>query len=394
MYSQGYAPEPQRQATGTGQRRISIGVPRCSSASERRFPLTPEGAHRLVERGFAVRIEENAGAPLHYTDNRYLRQGASVVSHAEALDCDIVIHLAPLPAADVRLMKRGALLLTLLHGTARGAETILPLLNRHITAIALDLIEDERGNTPYRDILAEIDGRAAVTVGAGILADPERGKGILLGGVSGVVPCEAMVVGSGIAACAAARCASGLGATVRMFDNDVYSLRRAVRDLGPRIIASSLNPHVVEGAMRTADMVIASPGDGFAFSFEAGSVAMMKSGAVLIDLSTRAGAAFPSLPCVEMTDRRLADVCRSRMQRVCFVNPGNAVARTVAMAVSDTLLTTVSRLFSHQTVVEALSRTPGLRRAALTFLGKAVNPLLAAAVGVRQVDINIYLRLS
>lgn len=389
----GLSPEPKLQETVTGQRRVSIGLPACPASGDRRFPLTPEGAHRLVERGFTVRIEQNAGAPLHYTDNRYLRQGASVVNRAEALGCDIVIHPAPLSPEDVRRMKRGAMLLTLLHGDLRTAENTIPLLNRHITAIALDLIEDEHGNRPYSDILAEIDGRAAVTIGAGLLADPKRSKGILLGGISGVVPCEAMVIGSGIAACAAARCANGLGATVRMFDNDVYSLRRAVRELGTGIIASSLNSHVVENALRSADIVIAA-GGGSGFRFDAEAVALMKGGAVVIDLSERSGSAFPSLPCVDVTDAATADFFRERMQKVCLVNPGNAVARSTAMAVSDTLLTTFRRMFACRDVAESLSRMPGLRRAALTFLGRIVNPVVAQVAGMRQVDINIYLRLS
>lgn len=387
-------PEPQLQAPGVRRNSVSVGLPACARGGERRFPLTPEGVHRLTERGFIVRIEENAAAVLNYSDNRYLRQGASIVSRREALGCDIVIHLAPLTESEIRLMKRGALLLTLLHAELQSADTVLPLLQRRITAIALDLIEDIRGNTPYADILAEIDGRAAMTIGAGILADPERGKGILLGGVAGVVPCEAMVVGSGISACAAARCASGLGATVRMFDNDVYSLRRSVRDLGPWVVASSLHPHVVEGALRSADIIVAAPASREGYSFDAEAIALMKRGAVIIDLANPAGSSFGSLPVADISDRAAIVAARKNQQPICLSNPGNAVARTAAMALSDTLLTTFARIFSGSNIVEALTRIPGLRRAAYTYCGRVVNPLIAACAGIRQVDINIFLRLS
>lgn len=389
-----FAPEPLLQAIGVQRHSVSIGLPACDRGGERRFPLTPEGVHRLVERGFIVRVETNAPEVLNYNDNRYMRQGAAIVSRREALGCDIVIHLAPLTDNEIRFMKRGALLLTLFHPELQDAGSILPLLQRQITAIALDLIEDVRGNTPYADILAEINGRAAMTIGAGILADPERGKGILIGGVAGVVPCEAMVVGSGIAACSAARCASGLGATVRMFDDDVYSLRRSLRDLGPWVVASSLHPHVVEGALRSADIIVAAPASGGGYGFDSEAVGQMKRGAVVIDLSTPAGSSFKSLPVVDISDRAAIISARKNQQRICLVNPGNAVARTAAMALSDTLLTTFSRIFSCNNVIEALTRIDGLRRAAFTFRGRVVNPHIAACAGVRQVDINIFLRLS
>ena len=143
-----------------------------------------------------------------------------------------------------------AMLLTLLHPSMQDPATIAVLLKRSITAIALDLVEDRRGMTPFADILSEIDGRAAVALASSMLADPTAGKGILLGGVTGIVACETTIIGSGIAACAAARSAAGLGATVRMFDNDVYSLRRAIRELGQQVIGSALHPHVLHNALR------------------------------------------------------------------------------------------------------------------------------------------------
>jgi len=377
----------------SSRRHLTIGLPACKTSGENRFPLTPEGVHRLIERGFLVMMESGAADIIHYQDTHYTRNGVTLCSRATALGCDIVIHLAPLSVADCRSLRRGALLLTLSHAEMRNADNVMPLLQHHVSVIALDLIEDSMGNTPYADILAEIDGRAAMTLGAALLADTVRGKGILLGGVAGIVPCEVMVLGSGIAACAAARVASGLGAMVRMFDDNVYSLRRSVRDLGSWVVASSLHPHVLEGALRSADVIVAAPGSSKVV-IGGELVGLIKSGAVIIDLSCRPGATFPNLPAIDISDAGAIGNARRKQERICLVNPGVTVARTAAMAMSDTLLTTFERLFSFNSLAEALSRLPGLRRSVLTYQGRVVNSVIAHAARVRQVDISIYLTLS
>lgn len=213
------------------KRRLSVGLP--AMRGDRRFPLTPEAAAVLVEKGVTVKVENGAAQPIHYGDAAYRRHGVGMVGRDEALRCDIVICTAPLDACDLRLMRRGAMLLTMLEAVAGDAAVVPILAERSILAIALDLVEDGRGFTPFADILDEIAGRAAVNTAAALLADPVSGKGILMGGVAGIVPCEITVIGSGIAASAAAAAALGSGATVRMFDDDVYRLRATASGSGP-----------------------------------------------------------------------------------------------------------------------------------------------------------------
>lgn len=389
----GQEPLTQPECVDTAPRRLTLGLPACDRPGESRFPLTPEGVAMLVERGLTVKIQHDAGKRISYTDNRYARHGARPVSRAEALECDIVIHLAPLVPADAARLRRGALLLTLLHPALQDPHAIAELLRRHVTAMALDLVEDRRGMTPFADILAEIDGRAAVALASSLLADSVRGKGILLGGVTGIVACEAVVIGSGIAACAAARSATGLGATVRMFDNDVYSLRRAIRELGPQVIGSALHPHVLHNALRSADVVVATPVAGH-LTIGADLVAMMKQGVVVMDLCTSPGTVFPSLPTVGLGDRTALEKALSDGRRVCLTNPGEAVGRTAAMALSNTLVTMFDQILPCGSVPGALRVIPGLRRAVYTYMGRVVNPAVARCAGGRSTDINIYLTLS
>ncbi len=176
--------------TMAGRRRASIGLPKCDNAAEKRFPLTPEAVSALTRMGFEVKMERNAAARIHYADADYALAGARIVGRAEALQAEIVIHLAPLEIADIKCLRRGALLLSLANfSRQQAAEVVRELVERRVINIAIDLVRDDHGNRPFGDILSEIAGRSAMTIAAGMLADPVNGKGILLGGIAGVIPC-------------------------------------------------------------------------------------------------------------------------------------------------------------------------------------------------------------
>ena len=347
----------------------------------------------LTQAGFCVKMEGGAASHIHYSDAAYVRAGARIVGRADALQTDIVIHLAPLMIGDIRMLRRGALLLSLANfNRPQGGEVVRELVARKVVNIAIDLVRDEHGNRPFADILSEIDGRSAMTLAAAMLADPLNGKGILLGGIAGVVPCEVTVIGSCLAACAAARSAMGLGAVVRMFDDDIYRLRAALRQLGNGVIGSSLHPHVLENALRSADVVIVTHGCK-ALPVDGDVDAVLKRRVIIFDLSENPGAAFPKAHIVD-----LGNICANRRTdtscRVCYVNPGNTVPRTAAMALSDTFITLLGRIAGCEDYGALLPMTPGLQEATLTFMGKAVNAHVAELAGLRYTDIRLLLSLS
>lgn len=393
-------PTPQEQPveTVTGRRKITLGLPAGSTPGERRFPLTPEGAAMLAERGFDVRLESGAAECIHFPDEAYRRAGTRIVSRAEALGCDIVLLLPAITAEDARRLKTGAVLLSLSHFENRTAASVAELLRRHIITIALDLITDESDNRPFADILAEIDGRAAMAIASSLLADPVHGKGILLGGIAAVVPCEVTVIGSGLAAVAAARTAAGLGATVRMFDNDVYSLREAVHSLsgatGTSVIASALHPRVFASALRSADIVIATP---TRHQLEIGSdmIAEMKRGVIAFDLtSRRTHPVFAGLRQIDLADATACSCRPDSLVAACYTNAGSAVPRTAAMALTTTLMTLLDDVLVCEGISNALRFNSGLAGAALTFLGKAVNADVARIAGCQPIDIRLFLQFS
>lgn len=382
--------QPLATATETPRHRFTIGLPAVNSTAEQRFPLTPEGVKMLTQQGYRIKIESAAAAPIHYTDAAYSRCGADITSRADTLKADIVIHLGVPSASDILAMRRGAMLLTMLNLPALTPQLVDVMLHRGIVSVAIDLVGDDNGNLPFADILSEIDGRAAIACASSLLADSVTGKGILLGGVAGIVPCEITIIGSGIAAIAAARSASGLGAIVRMFDNDAYSLRAAVRDLGPGIIASALHDKVLLSALHSADIIIVTPGAHADTHFDANTIDELKKGVLTFDLTPRPGHFFPSMPTINLADSRSITTPR---QRICYVNAGNAVPRTVAMALSNTFITMFHSIIDCEGLTNALKLTPGLRRGVLTFFGKITNPDVARIARSHSTDINIFLQL-
>lgn len=375
-------------------RRAVVGLPASANMMEHRFPLTPEGAGMLVARGFRVKMERGAAAHIHYTDEAYSRRGVEIVERAEAFAGDIVVYLPVLEPSDARLLKRGSLLLTFFHSCIAVEATLRLLLQRHVIALALDLISDDSGRLPFADILHEIDGRAAIAIASSLLADAIHGKGILLGGVAGIVPCEVMLIGSDIAACAAASSAVGLGATVRMFDSNIYRLRDALHRLGPGVIGSSIHPRVFESALRSADIVVATGTEAQAGVIDSTLMQLMKNGVITFDLTDAPGTAFPAMPVVDLDLASPSDNQTDTPMRVCYINAGNAVPRTVAMAMSNTFVTMLDEILVCDGVANALKLNAGLRRSAVTFLGKCVNARAARILGIRTIDITLFLQFS
>lgn len=341
-----------------------------------------------------VCIETNVGEAINYSNERYASAGAKIVSRAETLRCDIVIYPGMLHAKEAMLMKRRSILLTLMRNRQVNAETAQVLLHNFTTVIALDFVRDSHGKFPLADILGEVSGRAAITMASSYLSTAAGGKGILLGGVAGVNPCEVVILGTGMSALAAARSAIGLGAMVRLFDNDQYCLRTATAELGPAVIGSTLHPMVLGHALLSADIVVATRLNR-PFSFEASMIDNMKQGAVIVDLNDHNGRSnvFPELRCVDVSKSFLdIDIVSSR---VCFINPGNAVPRTAAMAATNDIIPVFDRLFGTGTgLMNVFKSDAGLRNAIVMFSGRIVHPAVAGQLGVKSVDINLMLSFS
>lgn len=365
-------------------REVTLGLPSGVPFGDGRFPLTPEGAARLTDMGVRVSIERNAGLPIHYDDQAYMRAGASIVSRPEVLRADIIVSPAPLTPREAASLRRGSLLITLSRALMASQALPAALLRAGVNVMAADLISDG-SHRLVADILHEIDGCASIALASAMMTDPIYGKGILLGGVTGIVPCEVTIIGSGMGAIAAAHNAIGLGATVRMFDNDLYSLRKASRVLDFKPIASSIHPKVLLSALRSADVIIVTP-TKTPFGLAPTDVDILKQRVPVFDLTDRPGYAFPGLAPVDLSTAAASSLTASD-RRICYYNVGCRVPRTAAMALTNALTGNFETL--REAHSSPASMPPSLRGAMMLYWGKCVNPALARFIEAPCFDINI-----
>lgn len=380
------------------QRGISVGLPRNPAHGDRRFPLTPEAVRTLKhDYRFKIFLEAGAGHEIHYSDNAYAEKGAYICDRSEALQCDIVISAAPLSTADIKKMRRNATLWTVIEPAMLGREMVEALMDRSITTLSLTALQRSNGHRPVADILDEVDGRAAISVAAGFLADGVHGKGILLGGVTGIVPCEVLIIGAGTAAGAAASSALGLGATVRIFDNDVCRLRQAESALNHAVIGSSLHREVYFGALHSADVIIntVKTDPVPAAIVDSNDMYQLKKGAILFDFNnTSTVQVFPALKRIDLSPA--VETLPSLTERRCFINPGSAVPRTSAMALSNAIVPLLAdlALADDRTFMDAVRMNSLLGTGLITFGGKLINRDTALATGIKWVDPSLFLHLS
>lgn len=386
----GMAPQEQLLGVMSGNRRLSVGLPAEHNGGEKRFPLTPEGVALLSREGFVVLIERGAGEGIKYSDLLYTEAGAQAVDAAEVFQCDVVLKITPLNGEEATLIRPGVFLLTLLQPQYQSASVVKLLMQKKVTAVAIDRVTDEQGRCLFADILDEIDGRAAIVLASELLSNRSGGKGVLLGGVPGVAASEVLIIGGGLAGRAAARAACGLGALVRVFDNDFYRLRATQLEVSPSVFTSNLHPHVLENAMRSADVVIGTevPDQG---RLGMNYVEMMKLGALLFDLCMDKGGCFETSSCSEAPCNKVYEQCG--VLHYCLSSVGSAVARTASMALSNLLVPLLISLNDPAMLYGHIKSDDRLRNAVYLFGGKLTHKELSIRLGLPYYDMALFMAM-
>lgn len=375
-------PKEQPCAVDTAPKSLSIGLPACNPIADRRFPLTPEVVEMLAYH-FTVIIEKGAPKVIHYAEEAYTCAGARIADRDTALHADIVISIVTLTPADISKMRRGAVLLTLSDTLDKCVTK--RLLEQRITTIFLDRIKNERGNRPVADLLAEINGRAAMMKANELLADSCHGKGILIGGITGVIPCETIIIGSGIAAIAAAESAVGLGSIVKIFGKEMDLLVKETARFKSSVIPLFPHDRLFFKTIKSADVVIVVDN-----IFTMTDPSRLKKGVVIVDVSANPGASFPTMPKADLLNPN-----PNAGGGVCYTNAGKTVPRTVAMAFGSAVYPLLMRLnVESKSVADAMLVLKEMKSAIATFAGRVTNHILAEQTGLPEVDINLFLNLS
>lgn len=388
-----YIPRELLEEISRAGSRLLIGMPRERVGGERRLALTPEAVEMLTARGHRVLVESGAGLGINYSDNHYSEAGGEIVeSPAEVFHADIVLKILPPLAAEVSLMRPRSALFSLVQLNLFSREAFELMMARRITAVAYELFTDDRGRSPMLNLTSEIEGAASITIASELLSNTQGGKGILLGGIPGVSPTEVVIVGAGNAGTVAARAALALGASVKVFDDDVNRLRAIQQILGRGLFTSTFHPNVLRNAFRSADVVIGAMryiNIRHRYLISADLVRMMKKGALVIDLRVSQGGCFETTCCLSPDDPGVFE--RFGVLHYCKPNIANRVARTASMAYSNIFVPLLLSVEEAGSLAGALRSDRGLREGVYLYYGKVVNDYVAGHFCLPSNNLDLFL---
>lgn len=332
-----YIPQELLKELSKVSNRLLIGIPCERVEGERRLALTPEAVDMLTDRGHRVLVEAGAGLGINYSDNHYSEAGAEIVAtSAEVYQADIILKILPPLTAEVMMMKPRTALFSTVQFNTFSHEAFELMMAKRITAVAYELLADDRQRCPVLNVISEIEGTASITIASELLSNTQGGKGILLGGIPGVSPTEVVVIGAGNAGTVATRAAMALGASVKVFDDDINKLRTIQQVLGQGLFTSTFHPNVLQNAFRSADVVIGAMryiNTRHRYIIAEDMIRIMKRGALVIDLRINQGGCFETTCCLCPSDPAVFE--QYGVLHYCRQNISNRVARTTSMALSN-----------------------------------------------------------
>lgn len=373
--------------------RLLVGIPRERSEEERRLALTPEAVEMLTECGHHVVVETGAGLGINYSDNYYSEAGAEIVeTPAEVYQADIILKILPPLLAEVVLMKPRAILFSMVQLNILSPEAFAMMVAKRITAIAYELLADERHKCPVLNVISEIEGTASITIASELLSNTQGGKGILLGGIPGVSPTEVVIVGAGNAGTVAARAALALGASVKVFDDDINKLRTIQQVLGQGLFTSNFHPNVLSNAFKNADVVIGAIryiNTRRRYVIAEDLIRSMKRGALVIDLRINQGGCFETTCCLTPSDPSVFE--QYGILHYCKPNISNHVARTTSMAFSNLFVPMLLTLGDMGAVQTMIKLDNGFRAGVYMYCGKPVNAYVADNFHLSSNNLDLYL---
>lgn len=371
---------------------LFIGIPRETEFMENRVCLTPEAVAVLVNNGHDIWVETGAGNSSKYTDREYSEAGAKIVYSAkEVFQADIVLKVEPPTLEEIGYMKEGGYLMSALQ-MARLSKEYLEAINlKKITALAFELIEDKVGGKPVVRAMSEIAGSTVLLVAAEYLSSANDGKGIILGGITGVPPTNIVIVGAGTVAEYAARTAIGLGAEVKVFDNKIYKLRRLKRNLNSQIYTSTINTATLTQAIAEADVVIGAlrSEEGRSPCVVTEEMVMgMQANSVIIDVSIDQGGCFETS---QLTTHKNPVFRKHEVIHYCVPNIASRVSRTASNAFSNIFLPTFLHMSNYGGIEGMIFAKEWLMKGTYAYKGCLTNNSIAHRYNLKCKDLKLLL---
>jgi len=316
-----------------------VGTVKEIKNHEYRVGLTPESAHELVAHGHTVLVETGAGAGIGASDEAYVAAGAQIVATAAEVfaRADMVVKVKEPQAVERALLREGQILYTYLH-LAPDPEQTADLVKSGAVCIAYETVTDPTGGLPLLKPMSQVAGRMAIQAGATALEKAHGGRGVLLGGVPGVLPAKVAVIGGGVVGFNAAQMAAGLGADVTIIDRSPEVLERLSNHFESRAKTLYAGKANIAAAVAEADLVIGAvlvPGAAAPKLVTRDMLTTMKPGAVLVDVAIDQGGCFETS---HATTHAEPTYVVDGVVHYCVANMPGGVARTSTYALNNVTL--------------------------------------------------------
>ncbi|HKL34047.1 MAG TPA: alanine dehydrogenase [Tangfeifania sp.] len=371
--------------------KIKIGIPSDYSKVEYRVPLTPQAVDLLTSYGHEIYIEKNAGKHASYTDDQYRQAGAVILEEKEEVfQCDIILRVAPFSSDEIDLLRGNQAVISSMQIQAHCSESIKKLMQKKVTTIAFENLENEEGFMPVVHQMSQIAGVTSITIASEYLSNAHNGKGVLFGEVTGVTPAELVIIGTSTAAEYAARAALALGILVKVFDTSVYDLSKLEEKLGQRIFTSVFYPKVLRKALFSADAVIGAMSFNTTPKFKVSEdlVKQMKEGSVIIDLNASQGGCFETSRC---TDFNNPTYVKHGVVHYCVPNSPSLVSRTASISLSNILIPILLAIGDSGGVDNYIKTSKGFRKGVYIYHGILTNTEVGNLFNIPAKDINLLL---
>ena len=358
----------------------SIGVPREIKPDERRVALSPDAVRELVSHGLQVRIEEGAGQGAGISDAAFEAAGAALVNRSEAWAAHLVVKVKEPQAEEFGYLRPDLVLFTYLHLAAYPAVG-QALLQAGTTSIAYETVQLADGSLPLLAPMSEIAGRLAAQVGAHLLEQPHGGRGVLIGGCTGVRPARVVVLGAGSVGWNAARLAAAMDAEVFLLDLSPERLRRLESQRQGRLVSLVSSRGLLERLVPSADLLIGAvllPGDRAPTLVDEELVSRMQPGSVIVDVAIDQGGCIATSRETTHTD---PVVTIHGVQHYAVGNMPGAVPFTSTEALVSVTLPYVLAV-AGRGLVEAVTERPELVSGLNTVGGAVCHPGVAKALGL------------
>ncbi len=365
-----------------------IGVPKEIKNNENRVAITPAGAHDFRQAGHQVVIEKSAGVSSGILDKEYIDAGAQILETAkEVWDADIIIKVKEPLASEYKFFKEGQILFTYLH-LARELELTKVLMEKKVVAIAYETIQLDNGSLPLLVPMSEVAGRMAVQIGAHYLEKPFGGKGILLGGVPGVLPAKVTIIGGGIVGTNAAKMALGLGADVTIVEKSAQRLRELDDLFGSHVKTLMPNTYNIAASVAQADLLIGAvliPGARAPHLVKEEMVKCMIPGSVIVDVAIDQGGSIETID--RVTTHSDPTFEKFGIIHYSVANMPGAVARTSTYALNNVTLGYGLEL-ANKGYLRAIRENRALRKGINVVNGKLTYKAVAQSLNIAYTSLE------